>query len=123
MNFDNNYASFGIKEGILSFVYKEGVDIDLPAAMEIVSDRLRLQKGKTYPVLCDTRGVKSIDMNARRYLSTEGSVFIKAVALVSDTPLSHIFSEIYVKGNTPPIPTKIFNNEAEGLNYLSEFLT
>ncbi len=122
MNFENSYASFGIKEGILFFVYKEDVDIDLPAAIEIVTDRLRLQKGKSYPVLCDTRGVKSIDMNARRYLSTEGSVFIKAVALVSDNPLSHIFSEIYVKGNTPPIPTKIFDNETEAITYLTELL-
>lgn len=122
MNFENNYASFGLKKGILFFVYKEDVDIDLSAAIEIVTDRLRMQKGKSYPVLCDTRGVKSIDMNARRYLSTEGSVFIKAVALVSDNPLSHIFSEIYVKGNTPPIPTKIFDNETEAIKYLTELL-
>tara|TARA_R110001592_G_scaffold42009_8_gene136718 strand:- start:490 stop:861 length:372 start_codon:yes stop_codon:yes gene_type:complete len=123
MNFENNYASFEIKRGILFFVYHEDVDINLSVAIQIVTDRLKLQQGKEFPVLCDTRGVKRIDMNARRYLATEGSVFIKALALVSDTPLSHILSEIYIKGNTPPIPTKIFNNETEALTYLSEFVS
>lgn len=121
MNFENDFASFWIKRGILFFIYKENVEINLPAAMQIVSDRLNLQKGKAYPVLCDIRGVKNIDMNARRYFETEGSVFIKAVALISDTPLSSVFSEIYVKGNTPPIPTKIFDQDTEALRYLSEF--
>ncbi|WP_338356907.1 hypothetical protein [Yeosuana marina] len=121
MNFENDFASFWIKRGVLFFIYKEDVDINLPIAMQIVSDRLKLQKGKAYPVLCDIRGVKNIDMNARRYFAAEGSIFIKAVALISDTPLSHIFSEIYVKGNTPPIPTKIFNEDTEALTFLSEF--
>lgn len=121
MNIENNFASFWIQNGILYFKYKEDVDIDLAAAMQIVSDRLQLQKGKTYPILCDTRGVKSIDMNARRYLANEGSVFIKAVALVQDSPLSRIFSEIYIQGNTPPIPTKICNDTNEALTFLQGY--
>lgn len=122
MNIENDFASFWIKNGILFFVYKNDVDIHLSAAVQIVSDRLKLQKGKTYPVLCDTRGVKSIDMDARRYFAAEGSVFIKAVALVSDTPLSRIISETYIKGNTPPIPTGIFNEDSEALEFLSEYV-
>lgn len=121
MNVENNFASFWIQKGILYFKYKEDVDIDLAAAMQIVTDRLQLQKGKTYPILCDTRGVKSIDMNARRYLANEGSVFITAVALVSDTPLSRIFSEIYIQGNSPPIPTKVFVDPNEALTFLHEY--
>lgn len=122
MNIENDFASFWIKRGILFFVYKDDVDIHLSAAVQIVSDRLKFQKGKTYPVLCDTRGVKSIDMDARRYFAKEGSVFIKAVALVSDTPLSRIFSEAYIKGNRPPIPTGIFNENSEALEFLSEYV-
>lgn len=122
MNIENNFASFWVQSGILFFKYKEDVVIDLAAAIQIVTDRLQLQKGKSYPILCDTRGVKSIDMNARRYLAGEGSVFIKAVALVQDNPLSRIFSEIYVQGNKPPIPIKICNGTDEALSFLHGYL-
>ncbi|XCF04812.1 hypothetical protein ABI125_08730 [Tamlana crocina] len=122
MNVENNFASFWIKSGILYFKYKEDVAIDLAAAMQIVTDRLQLQKGKSYPILCDTRGVKSIDMNARRYLASEGAIFIKAVALVQNNPLSRIFSEIYVQGNKPPIPIKICNGTDEALSFLHGYL-
>jgi len=118
MNIENNFASFWIQKGILYFKYKEDVDIDLAAALQIVTDRLQLQKGKTYPILCDTRGVKSIDKNARRYLASEGAIFIKALALVCENPLSRIFSEIYIQGNTPPIPAKICNDTKEALSFL-----
>ncbi|MFY0712636.1 hypothetical protein J1D01_03085 [Seonamhaeicola sp. NFXS20] len=121
MNLENNYASFWLKGGILFFVYKEHVDILLSDAMAILSDRLKLQKGKAYPVLCDIRGVRSIDMDARRYLAAEGSVFIKAIALVSDTPLSLIFSKIYVTGNTPPIPTEVHTTYDDAIRFLSGF--
>lgn len=122
MNIENEFASFWIKKGILFFVYKDDVDIHLSAAVQIVSDRLKLQKGKTYPVLCNTRGVKAIDMDARRYFAKEGSVFIKAIALVSDTPLSRILSETYIRGNSPPVPTGIFNKDAEALIFLSKYV-
>lgn len=122
MKVENNFASFWIQKGILYFKYKEDVDVDLDAAMQIVADRLELQKGKSYPILCDTRGVKSIDMNARRYLASEGTLFIKAIALLQDNPLSRIFSEIYVQGNKLPIPTKICDDTNAALQFLQDYL-
>lgn len=63
------------------FIYKEGIDIDLATARKIVSFMVELSKGKKYPVLCNVNGIRCIDVNARRFLATEGSVLIKAVCL------------------------------------------
>lgn len=122
MNIENNFASFWIQNGILYFTYKDNVVIDLDAALQIVNDRLQLQQGDCYPILCDTRGVTSIDMNARRYLASEGALFIKAVALVQDNPLSRIFSEMYVQGHRPAIPIKICSNLTTALDFLHSYL-
>lgn len=122
MKAENAYASFEIKEGVLFFIYKEGIDIDLATARKIVSFRLNYQKGKKYPVLCNVNGIRSIDVNARRFLATEGSVLIKAVALVSDTPLSLILSEIFIKGNSPTVPARVCINEKEGMVIYLNFL-
>lgn len=122
MTIENKFASFWIEKGILYFQYKEDVEIRLPAAIQIVKDRLKLHRGKAYPVLCDIGGVIDIDLNSRRYFAREGSILIKAVALLCITPLSNSFSDIYITGNSPPIPTKIFTIKAEAVGFLSKYI-
>lgn len=51
MKAENAYASFEIKEGVLFFIYKEGIDIDLATARKIVSFRLNYQKGKSIRIV------------------------------------------------------------------------
>lgn len=122
MIIENKFATYWIEKGILYFQYKEDVEIRLPAAIQIVKDRLKLHRGKAYPVLCDIGGVIDIDLNSRRYLAEEGSILIKAVALLSITPLSHLISEIYISGNSPPIPTRIFQIKEEAIGFLSSYI-
>ncbi len=121
-SFENEYAEYCIDNGVVLFVYKQNIAIELAGAMEIVSDRLKLQKGKAYPILCDIRGIKDINKDARRYLATEGSLLTKAVAFISDTPLSQMLTDLYLIANIPPIPTKVVGNELEGMEFLLEFI-
>lgn len=121
-SFENEYAEYYIDNGVVRFIYKQNLTIQLAGAMEIVSDRLQLQKGKAYPILCDIRGIIDITKDARRYLATEGSSLTKAVAFISDNPLSQILTDLYLLANMPPIPTKVVSNELEGMEFLSEFI-
>lgn len=118
---ENEYAKFWIENGILFFVYKNGIAIDLPTVIKIVEDRLKLQQGKALLNFSDIRGVKSVDKVARNYLAREGSVLIKAVALLVDNPLNNALSKFYVKANTPPIPTQMFTEREEALAFLETF--
>ena len=115
---ENNLASYRMEKGILYVTYKENVTIFLKQAMEIVSQSLAFQEGKAYPILCNIKGVRGIGKDARTYLSMEGSVLIKALALVYKTPLSEILSKVYIKEN-PPIQTKMFMEETTALEFLS----
>ncbi|SFS83958.1 hypothetical protein SAMN04487906_1839 [Zhouia amylolytica] len=118
---ENDVASFWIQDEILFFNYKPGVAIHLPEAIRIVSDRLKLQQGEAYPILCNIQGVKEVSKQARRYLATEGTLLTKAVAFISHTPLAHILSQLYVKGNMPSIPTCVVQTKEEGIKFLKEF--
>lgn len=118
---ENNYATFWLQNGIVHFVYKDHVNIQYPEAMQIVADRLKLQQGKPYPVLCNIKGLKEIDKDSRRFLFYEGSSLIKAVAFVSLTPLSSILTKLYTR-NKPTIPTKVFYTEHEALEFLSQYV-
>lgn len=122
MIIENKFATFWTEKGILYFEYKEDVKIHMPAAVRIVKDRLKLHRGKPYPILCDIGGIADIDLHSRRYFALEGSTLIKAVALLCITPLSNSFSDIYISGNSPAIPTRIFNIREEAVEFLSSFI-
>ncbi|AXP80841.1 hypothetical protein CJ739_1755 [Mariniflexile rhizosphaerae] len=118
---ENEYAKLWVENDILFVVYKSDVSIDLAGAIKIVEDRLFLQEGKAFLIFCDMRGVKSADKAARNYLALEGSVLIKAVALLINNPLSYIISGFYLKTSKPIIFTKVFTDDAEALAFLRSF--
>ncbi|WP_303319143.1 hypothetical protein Q4Q34_03690 [Flavivirga abyssicola] len=116
---ENEYAKFWIEKDILHFVYKNGISIDQSVAMKVVEDRLLLQQGKAFLILCDMRGIKKINKSARNYLALEGSTLIKAVALLVNNPLSSTISGFYIKTSNPTITTQVFTEEKEALKFLN----
>lgn len=118
---ENKYAKFWVENGILFFVYKNGISLDLPTVQKIVQGRLKLQQGRMLLNFCDIRGVKSVDKAARNYLSREGSALIKAIALLVDNPLSSAMSKFYVRMNNPSIPTQMFTQRETALEFLEAF--
>lgn len=121
-HFENDHCSYRFDDGILHIIYHEGVIIDFKAALQIVKDRLFLQEGQAFPVLCDIRGIKEIDKPARVYLAIEGSILVKAVAVLVEKHVSNMVSEFYIRTSTPPIPTQSFTNKEEALVFLREFM-
>ncbi|SRX76364.1 DUF7793 family protein [Aequorivita antarctica] len=118
---ENNYATYQIVEGILNIRYHIGISINLPAAVKIVEDRLALQQGQSYPALCDMRGVREVNKEARDYLAMEGSVLLKAVAFVVEQPISEAISRFYQFANKPPIPTEAFYTTENAKKFLTDY--
>tara|TARA_R110000823_G_scaffold116844_3_gene240043 strand:- start:25798 stop:26172 length:375 start_codon:yes stop_codon:yes gene_type:complete len=119
---ENNYATYKIAAGVLYIRYHIGVSIDLPAAIQIVADRLHLQKGQAYPALCDMRGVREVKKAARDYLALEGSVLLKAVAFLVEPSVSEVISKFYLLASKPPIPAQAFQTSEEAEKYLVNYL-
>ncbi|TXG39577.1 DUF7793 family protein [Seonamhaeicola maritimus] len=121
--FENDYASYRfLDDGILHIVYHQGVSIDLDAAIQVVKDRLLLQEGQSFPILCDIRGIKIINKPARAYVAIEGSTLIKAVAVIVEPPVSEMLSELYIRTSTPPIPTQSFEHIEDALLFLNKYI-
>ncbi|MFD2586051.1 hypothetical protein ACFSQJ_03870 [Croceitalea marina] len=117
---ENEYATYHIQESILHIVYKSKVTIDLPAAVRIVQDRLRLQEGLSYKVLCDIRGIYEVDKPARDYLAIEGSTMVTKVAYLIEPTISKAISEFYLRITNPPIPSKVFFSAEDARLFLLE---
>jgi hypothetical protein len=119
--FENEYAQFWIKDDILFFEYRPNVVIDLTIAHRIVADRIQMQNEKSYPVLCDIRGVVDSDKAARDYLAQSGSVLAKAVSIVTNQSVSLIMTSFYLKICKPSVPTKIFTDGSSALAFLEAY--
>ena len=116
--YENRFAKFWIADGILFFEYKPSTLIDLKVAQLVVTDRIHFQRERAYPILCDLRGVVSIDKASRDYLAQLGSVLATAVGLVVHEKLLLTISTFYLQVNKPSVPTQIFSSEAAALQYL-----
>jgi hypothetical protein len=118
---ENEFAKFWIEDGILYFVYKQGIKMNLEAAKRIVADRLKVQKGVSFPVFCDMKGVKDSDKPGRDYLAKEGSELVTAVAVMIDSPVTRIMLNFYLNINGPITPTRMFTEKDKALEYLATF--
>jgi len=119
---ENNFASYKLDGGLLYIRYHIGIVINQEGAVRIVADRLRLQKGISYPALCDIRGVEEVDKPARDYLALEGSVLLKAVAFIIGDPMSEILSYFYVRTTKPSIPTESFQDMDKAKKFLDKYI-
>lgn len=120
--YENEFAQFWIADGILFFKYKPNTTIDIKVAQCVVTDRIHFQNERSYPVLCDIRGVVATEKSGRDYLAQSGSILAKAVGLIVHEKVLMTISTFYLEISKPSVPTQIFTNEDEALAYLKGFI-
>lgn len=120
--YENDFASYKLKNSLLHISYKGGKYIDYDAATIIVEDRLRFQSYKAYAILCDVSLVQDISTDAREYLADYGYSMVKAVALYSSAHTLRTLSNYFVAINKPKIPTNIFDNLPEAETFLEKYI-
>lgn len=120
MEVENNFARFYTQDGYLYFIYKPNIHIDLAGAKQIVSDRLKVQGGKPFKVICYIQGIRNMDKAARDYLATEGSKDVIAVALIAESTAQKLMTNFYLSVSRPTVPTKMFSTEEEAKSFLDK---
>lgn len=119
---ENEFVSLRIQSRLLFVIFKPHVYLDLRAAHLIVADRLHLQEGRSYYIVCDVTGVCGANKPAMDHLSGVGSEQIRGVAFVSSTDLAHAKLTLYLDLHITPVPTKVFRAQDEAVEYLATFL-
>lgn len=119
---ENEFVTLRIQSRLLFVIFKPHVYLDLGAAHLIVADRLQLQEGRSYYVVCDVTGVSGAHKEALDHLSGVGSEQIKAIAFVTSSNLDHAKITLYLELHITPVPTKVCRTQDEAVEYLSSFL-
>lgn len=117
---ETDFCRFWITDGVLYFVYKSIVYLDVELARSIVSSRIIFQENEDYIVFCDTRGIKDSSKEARDYLAKEGSTLIKALAIYDDRNYGEFMLNYYLLRNKPLVSSAVFNDREMALKFLKE---
>lgn len=110
-------------DGIARTKTKPNAEILLQHAKENTDAVTSLYKGKKFPLLIDSRNIRSMDKDARAHFSTNGrETKINSFAVVVKSPLSRIIGNFFMGLNKPQVPARLFDNEKEAIKWLSTFM-
>ena len=120
-SFENSYATYSLVDNILCVYYKKDQLITLPAAKQIVRDRLRLQDHVSLPVLCNISDFLHANYAARNYLAHTGSLLTQAVAIVCTDIELQSMSTYFIDVCLPSVPTRVFLDEPSAFHFLNNY--
>jgi hypothetical protein len=110
-------------DGICRTKTKPLAVIDIKEALENSITVNGFYKGKKFPLLVDSRNVKSMSREARSYFSTNGrETKINSFAVLVKSPLSRVIGNFFMGLNKPEVPAKLFDNEDKAIEWLKNFV-
>lgn len=122
MLFENENTITKMENGILIGSFTKKI-VDLTTAENAVKDRLKATKGRSYPILIDIRNVKKTTNPARQFLASEkGCEGIISAAILINSSVGSMIGNIFIFFNRPLVPTKLFSDEEEAIEWLTQFV-
>lgn len=110
-----------IKNGIMWGTYKDGVVINKDVSSKMIKERIKFSKGKSYPLLGDSLGVKYWTMSSRNNdMKEEAYNLMSHLALVLPSRITSTIWNFTIRLFPPPIPTKVFYDLEDAEVWLRE---
>jgi hypothetical protein len=78
--------------------------------------------GRRRPLLVDIRTARPLDADARHHYSgqTLADGFLALALLVDNSPLGRMIGNVYLRVARPGIPTRLFSDPSEALEWLTQ---
>ena len=110
------------KDGIMHVHIKEGNEMQLTDAIQVVEAMGKLGMKQKFPLLIDCGEFASVDKEVRMFsASKEANIYTLAEAVAYHSFAHKLLADFYVNYNKPAIPTKVFQNNEEGIDWLKTF--
>jgi|SRR6218665_958225 len=113
------YFTWMGNDGVARTKVKKGAEVELADAVENSKLVNSFFVDEKFPILIDSRGIKSISREARSFFTANGrETNTMAFAILIDSSVSKVVGNFFLGINKPAVPTKLFTNEKEALNWL-----
>ena len=105
------------EDGIARTKTKEGTIVNLDDAQEN-SRVINSFEGTTYPLIVDSRSMKSMTKKAREHFTMKGRVSkVSSIAILADSALSRMIANFFLGVSKPIVPVKIFSKEEDAIDW------
>jgi stage II sporulation SpoAA-like protein len=109
--------------GLLCSVSKKNSpDITREQSIAQLEDLRRVTGNKKMCMLLDITYARPTKKEDREFGAEELAKIVKALALVSNSPLGKMVANLFFNLKPPPYPTKMFTNEDEARAWLNQYL-
>ena len=110
-------------DGIARIIHVPGAEVTLEDAKETMAAYLKLNQGRRMPLFVDTKTMRSLAREARKYYAGEEAAKVaSAVAIIVGTPVSRVLGNFYLGLSNPHLPSRLFSSEDEALAWLKGYL-
>jgi hypothetical protein len=110
-------------DGIIHIHIKEGYEMQLEDAIQVVETMGELGHKQKFPVLIDCGAFATINKDVRIFsASKEANIYTSADAVAYHTFAHKLLADFYVNHNKPSIPTKVFLDNESAIGWLKTFL-
>ena len=110
-------------DGIARTKVKQGAQVSLKDSMENSTAVNSFITEKKYPLVVDSREIKSISKEARDHFSIGNrETRINSFAIIIQSPISRIIGNLFMSFNKPSVPAKLFNTEEDAIDWLLQYL-
>jgi hypothetical protein len=110
-------------DGIVRTKVKPEAEISVNDAMENTEVVTSFYVDKKYPILIDSRNIKSMTREAREHFSARGrDPKTSAFGIIIKSPISRVVGNFFLGLNKPAVPTKLFDNEKDAVEWLKKLL-
>jgi len=108
-------------QGLLIVRINDGAHQTLDDARENLAAAVSETGGTRRPLLIDIRSAKPLDADARHHYSGQTLVerFSALALLVEASPFGRMMGNVYLRVARPGIPTQLFSDETQALEWLS----
>lgn len=109
-----------LQEDVLIARFSQNMNLDLDAAKQLVAERLKMQNGKTYPMIVHLNGFMVFSKSVRSYMATVGIEGISRGAFIAVSLQERVFLNFFLLVDAPRIPTKVFTKEADAIKWIRQ---
>jgi hypothetical protein len=111
------------EDGIVRIIHVPGAEVTLEDAKETMMAYLKIYQGKRRPLLIDTRTMKFLAREARKYYAgDEAAKVASAAAIIVGTPVSRVLGNFYLGLSNPHLPSRLFTSDDDALDWLRGYL-
>ena len=111
------------EDGIVRTKVKKGAEVSVENARENSAAVNALYADRKFPLLIDSRGIRSMSRDARNQFTTKGrETNTMAFAIIIDSSVSKVVGNFFLGINKPAVPTRLFDNETDAEAWLKTLL-